>query len=98
MVRMPHANWLRAFDAAARHGSFSTAAAELGLTPAAISQQIRMLERHLGKRLFVRLPRGVALTDLGHAYAQPIRRSFHRIECSTAELFEIKEKGINILQ
>ena len=47
MTRLPHVIWLRAFEAAARHASFSAAADELALTPAAVSQQVRMLEQHL---------------------------------------------------
>lgn len=87
MSSLPHVTWLRAFEAAARNGSFSAAAEELGLTPAAVSQQIKLLEQHLGVTLFLRLPRGVALTDMGHAYAQPIRRSFSDMHEATRSLF-----------
>ena len=69
MSKLPHVTWLRAFESAARNSSFSGAADELNLTPAAVSQQIKLLEQHLGEPLFRRLPRGVALTDMGHAYA-----------------------------
>nr|WP_217808044.1 LysR substrate-binding domain-containing protein [Oceanibacterium hippocampi] len=84
--------WLRAFEAAARHSSFSDAAAELNLTPAAVSQQIRLLERHLGIQLFRRLPRGVALTDMGQAYALPIRKSFTEIQDATEGLFTVRRR------
>lgn len=87
MVRLPHVTWLHSFEAAARHASFSAAAEELGMTPAAVSQQIRLLERKLGTELFVRLPRGVTLTDTGKAYAQPIRRSFADMMSATNSLF-----------
>lgn len=60
-------NALRAFEAAARHLSISKAADELFVTPAAVSQQIRTLEDHLGKPLFYRLTRALALTDAGKA-------------------------------
>ena len=58
-------NGLRAFEAAARHLSFSHAAEELGVTPAAVSHQIRGLEDKLGHRLFVRRTRAVELTEAG---------------------------------
>ena len=56
---------IRAFEAAARRGSFTAAAAELGLTQAAVSHQIKTLEDRVGAPLFERLPRGVALTSVG---------------------------------
>ncbi len=91
-MRLPHVTWLRAFEAAARHSSFSDAAAELNLTPAAVSQQIRLLEQHLGIALFRRLPRGVALTDIGQAYALPIRKSFTEMQDATEGLFTVRRK------
>ncbi|MFT4794504.1 MAG: LysR family glycine cleavage system transcriptional activator [Dinoroseobacter sp.] len=87
MSKLPHMTWLRAFEAAARSSSFSAAAAELNLTPAAVSQQIKLLEKHLGEPLFRRLPRGVALTDIGHAYAQPVRKAFSEMQGATTGLF-----------
>lgn len=85
--KLPQVTWLRSFDAAARHGSFSAAAEELALTPAAVSQQIRLLEKYLGVQLFTRLPKGVVLTDMGQAYAQPIRKSFSEMTVATEGLF-----------
>lgn len=87
MARRPPVSSLRAFDAAARHGSFSAAAEELNLTPAAVSQQIRALETHLGAALFERLARGVKLTERGAAYAQPIRKAFADMQGATDALF-----------
>ena len=94
LPQLPHVTWLRAFDAAARHSSFSAAADELTLTPAAVSQQIKLLEQHLGVQLFTRLPRGVALTDIGHAYAQPIRKSFAEMQGATEGLFATNRKRL----
>ena len=94
MADLPHPTWLRAFEAAARHASFSTAADELGLTPAAVSQQIRLLEKHLKTTLFERLPRGVALTDMGQAYALPIRKSFTDMTAATKGLFGSQSKRV----
>jgi LysR family glycine cleavage system transcriptional activator len=92
MTRLPHVIWLRAFEAAARHASFSAAADELALTPAAVSQQVRMLEQHLRVQLFHRLPRGVELTDMGQAYAQPIRKSFRDMQAATDGLFRVPRR------
>ncbi len=86
-MTLPQVTWLRAFEAAARHGSFSAAAEDLALTPAAVSQQIRLLEQHLGVQLFKRLAKGVVLTDIGQAYAQPIRKSFSEMVAATDGLF-----------
>ncbi|MDZ7710604.1 MAG: LysR substrate-binding domain-containing protein [Roseovarius sp.] len=93
MRRLPHVTWLRAFDAAARNSSFAAAADELHLTPAAVSQQIRLLEKQLGAELFKRLPKGVALTDVGQAYAQPLRKSFLEMEKATDGLFRMQRKA-----
>ncbi len=65
--RLPPLTALRAFEAAARHMSFALAAAELNVTPAALSFQIKSLEDHLGQPVFHRLNRAVALTDIGEA-------------------------------
>jgi LysR family transcriptional regulator, glycine cleavage system transcriptional activator len=92
MSRLPHVIWLRAFEAAARHNSFSGASEELNLTPAAVSQHIRLLEEHLGVSLFKRLPHGVALTDMGKAYALPIRRAFTDMQDATSGLFAQRKK------
>lgn len=87
MRSLPAPNWLRTFEASARLGGFTAAGAALGLTPAAVSQQIRALEMHLGFRLFDRLPRGVALTEVGRAYLPSVQRAFEDLEASTTGLF-----------
>lgn len=80
MVR-PHLplNALRAFEASARHLSFTQAAIELCVTQAAVSHQVKALEDKLGHRLFRRLPRGLALTDEGMALLPTLVDSFDRI-------------------
>ena len=65
MKKLPPLIELRAFEAAARHLSFKAAAAELAVTPTAISHQIRLLERYCGRALFRRRPRPLALTEAG---------------------------------
>lgn len=77
--RLPPLTALRAFDAAARHMSFSLAAAELNVTPAALSFQIKSLEEHLGAPLFRRLNRAVELTDAGRALAPDAKSAFEML-------------------
>lgn len=84
---LPPLPWLRAFEAAARHSSFTAAAEELHLTQAAVSHQVRSLEKHLGVTLFERLPRSLRLTEMGAAYLPPLRRTFGELAAATAGLF-----------
>ncbi len=79
MRRLPPLKALRAFEAAARHLSFKAAADELGLTPTAISHQIRLLETVAGRALFRRRPRPVTLTSAGAALFPVVRSSFGTI-------------------
>jgi len=72
-------NGLRAFEAAARHLSFTNAAVELRVTPAALSHQVKALEDRLGVALFHRLPRGLSLTDEGAALLPTLTESLDRI-------------------
>ncbi len=60
---------LRAFESAARHGGFVAAAAELNVTPGSISHHLRVLEEWLDRKLFIRKPNGIALTQAGMQYA-----------------------------
>lgn len=69
--RLPPLNSLRAFEAAARHLSFTLAADELNVTQAAVSHQIKSLEEHLGTPLFHRLNRALRLTDAGLSLYPP---------------------------
>lgn len=71
---LPPLNFLHAIEAASRLGSFRAAAAELHLTPSAISQQIRCVEDALGVRLFARTGRTVTLTREGQNYSDEVRR------------------------
>ncbi len=72
-------NALNAFEVAARHESFSKAAEELNVTPAAVSQQIRMLEELLGVQLFHRLNRGLALTGAGKSGLSKLQHGFKSV-------------------
>ena len=80
--RLPPLTALRAFDAAARHMSFSRAADELNVTPAALSFQIKSLEEHLGQPLFRRLNRAVELTEAGRALAPGVEDAFQTLTAS----------------
>lgn len=84
--RLPPLSSLRAFEAAARHGSFKRAADELAVTPTAISHRIRVLEDHTGLKLFVRQVRQVALTDAGAQLYPVLRQGFDAIEAILARL------------
>jgi len=84
---LPPLNWIRAFEAAARHLSFTHAATELNLTQAAVSNQIKGLENQLGCVLFIRLARGLELTDAGKAYLPAVQESVERLKVATQEIF-----------
>ena len=77
--RLPPLTALRAFDAAARHMSFQAAAAELNVTPAALSFQIKSLEVHFGAPLFRRLNRAVELTEAGRVLAPGAAQGFREL-------------------
>ena len=90
MNKLPPLIELRAFDAAARHLSFKKAAAELGVTPTAISHQIRLLERYCGRSLFRRRPRPLSLTDAGARLYPTIRDG---LEAFAAAIAAVKREG-----
>lgn len=81
--KLPPLSTLPAFDAAARHLSFTNAAAELNLTHGAISRAIRNLEDQLGMRLFDRGTRSVSLTPAGAAYAAEVGAALNQISAAT---------------
>src|ERR1700675_4301359 len=85
-ARLPSLNGLRAFEAAARHLSFTVAASELNVTQTAISHQIRRLEEELGIRLFVRQNRALALTPEARDYLPGIRAAFNDLRLATDRL------------
>src|SRR6266581_1943000 len=82
-ARLPSLNGLRAFEAAARHLSFTAAASELNVTQTAISHQIRRLEQELGIRLFVRQNRSLALTPEARDYLPGVRAAFNDLRLAT---------------
>jgi LysR family transcriptional regulator, glycine cleavage system transcriptional activator len=90
IYRLPPLNALRVFEAAARHLSFKEAAAELHITQAAVSHQVKSLEEYLGVKLFRRSARGVQLTDAARACLPKLREGFDAL---AAAVETIRERG-----
>ncbi|WP_420413624.1 LysR substrate-binding domain-containing protein [Roseibium sp.] len=93
MSNLPNLLWLRSFESAARLGSFTAAAQELGLTQAAVSTHIRNLESQLGHSLFRRSTRKLTMTEIGKAYLPSVRKAIDELALSTAGLFGAKHTG-----
>jgi LysR family glycine cleavage system transcriptional activator len=91
-ARLPSLNGLRAFEAAARHLSFTRAASELNVTQTAISHQIKRLEDELGIRLFVRNNRSLVLTPQARDYLPLVRAAFDDLRLATERLVR-KDNG-----
>jgi len=91
--RLPPLKSLRAFEAAARHLSFTKAAEELFVTQAAISHQIKSLEDFLGVPLFERRNRKLLLTDEGQFYAPEIREVFEKLKVATEQIKSREASG-----
>lgn len=92
-MRLPPLNALRAFEAAARHGSVYKAAQELHVTPAAISHQIKGLEEYLGVALFKRLPRKIVLTPAGEACLPKLTAAFAQLAEAVAAAQQMAHAG-----
>lgn len=95
-ARLPSLNGLRAFEAAARHLSFTLAAAELNVTQTAISHQIRRLEEELGIRLFIRQNRALALTPEARDYLPGVRAAFNDLRLATDRLLRKDDKVLTV--
>ena len=92
--RIAPLNALRAFEAAARHLSFTKAAEELHVTPAAISHQIKALEEHCGAPLFRRLTRSLLLTDQGQAALPVLREGFDMLAAASLQLSRARDDNV----
>ena len=92
-ARLPPLNALKAFEASARHLSFTRAADELFVTQAAISHQIKSLEEYLGIKLFMRKNRALLLTEEGQSYFLDIKEIFNSILEATEKLLARGAKG-----
>ncbi|MDP5009264.1 MAG: transcriptional regulator GcvA [Glaciimonas sp.] len=84
--KLPNLSALRAFEAAARHDSFSRAAEEIHLTPGAISHQVRALEEELGVALFARNGKRITITAQGRDFASAIRKALSEIATTVETL------------
>ena len=91
--RLPPLNALRAFEAAARHLSFTQAAEELHVTQAAVSHQVKGLEDYLGIKLFRRFNRALLLTDEGQAYLPSLTKALDLIDHTTRRLVKKDPSG-----
>jgi LysR family transcriptional regulator, glycine cleavage system transcriptional activator len=83
---LPSLNALRVFEVVARHLNFRLGAQELGVTQAAVAQQVRALEASLDIRLFERLPRGLRLTEAGRRYSASVREALALLQEATLAL------------
>src|SRR5206468_9411897 len=86
--RLPPLNGLKAFEAAARHESFTRAAQELCVTQGAVSHQVKGLEAELGVRLFQRERQRLVITEAGRAYLDVVRDALDRLAAGTERLLQ----------
>src|SRR2546423_5623411 len=91
--RLPPLNALKAFEAAARHESFTRAAEELFVTQGAVSHQVKALEAELGLNLFNRERQRLMITEAGRAYLAVVRDAFDRIADGTERLLQRQSAG-----
>ena len=94
-MRLPPLNALRAFEAAARHQSVQKAAQELHVTPAAVSQQVKLLEERLGIPLFRRLPRRLELTEVGADLLPKLSKAFDELAAAVEQVEARKSERRN---
>jgi LysR family glycine cleavage system transcriptional activator len=92
--RLPSLNGLKAFEAAARHESFTKAAEELCVTPGAVSHQVKALEAELGVKLFKRERQRLIITDAGRRYLEVVREALDRIAAGTEQLQQRERAGV----
>src|SRR5947209_4019107 len=92
--RLPPINVLNAFEAAARHESFTRAAAELFVTQGAVSHQVKALEQELGLNLFNRERQRLIITEAGRDYLNVVRDAFDRIAVGTEQLLQRQNSGV----
>ncbi len=94
--QLPPLEWIRAFEAAARCGSFTAAASEIGITQSAVSQRIAQLERRLGATLFQREARAVSLTVEGEAWLPHVQSALGALRDSSEALFGADPRSLTI--
>lgn len=91
--QVPPIQYLQGFEAAARLGSFTEAAEELGLSQSAVSHQMRLLEERIGQPLFLRIGRAVRLTDAGRDYHKTVKRSLDELQSGFRRLAPYRKPG-----
>ncbi len=92
--RLPPLNALKAFEAAARHESFTRAAEELHVTQGAVSHQVKALENELGLKLFSRERQRLVITEAGRIYLEVVRDALDRIAVGTERLLQRQSTGV----
>ncbi|WP_170765416.1 LysR substrate-binding domain-containing protein [Ruegeria lacuscaerulensis] len=93
---LPPLGWLRTFEAAARHLSFTGAARDLNMTQSAVSQQIKSLEGFLGQPLFLRRPRALELTEAGITYLPVVREAFRTLVRGTQAVTGDQQNSVQV--
>ncbi|WP_109313063.1 LysR substrate-binding domain-containing protein [Ruegeria sp. AU67] len=93
---LPPLGWLRTFEAAARHLSFTGAARDLNMTQSAVSQQIKSLEGYLGQPLFLRRPRALELTEAGITYLPVVREAFRTLVRGTQAVTGAQQNAVQV--
>src|SRR6516165_1584905 len=97
-VRHGALDGVEAFLSVARHRSFRRAAAELGVTPSAISQAVRALEARVGAALFLRTTRSVGLTEAGERFLSRAKPAFEELVAATATARELGQRPTGLLR
>jgi LysR family glycine cleavage system transcriptional activator len=92
MKNLPPLNYIRSFEASARHLSFTRAAEELGLTQAAVSGHVRALENYIGRPLFYRAPRSLGLTEVAASYLPALRQALAQIDAATGQILTVAHR------
>lgn len=92
MKNLPPLNYIRSFEASARHLSFTKAAEELGMTQAAASGHVRALENYIGRPLFVRAPRSLSLTEVAASYLPVLRQALAQIDVATGQILTVAHR------
>ena len=92
MKYLPPLNYIRSFEASARHLSFTKAAEELRMTQAAVSGHVRALEQFIGRPLFYRAPRSLTLTEVASAYLPTLQRALAQIDVATGQVQTVRHR------
>lgn len=92
MKTLPPLNYIRSFEASARHLSFTKAAEELGMTQAAVSGHVRALESYIGRPLFFRAPRSLSLTEVAASYLPTLRQALAQIDVATGQIMTVAHR------